>query len=105
MGVIETAALLPLTKRNRFLTVEHVQLMPPYDSDGKHTSMDLFSFTKLTVHALNREKSTLSCALLDISSSTPAAALIAALRQTIFNGPGPKFAWSIKSIMKVGRSS
>jgi hypothetical protein len=57
LGVIETALALPLTIRKRLLKVEHVQLMPPNERDGRQTSIDSLFLTKLTIHALKRVNS------------------------------------------------
>jgi hypothetical protein len=85
VGVIDTALVLALTKRKRLLNVEHVQIRPPYDRDGRHTSIDSLFLTKLTTQALNREKSELcagSVVSAKSSSATPGAARREAFAKT-----------------------
>ena len=106
---MDTALLLPLTKRNRLLSVEHVQLIPPYDKEGRHTSIDsFFALMKLNVQALNRAKSAVcpaSAVSPNIRPITPPEALSAALAKTMLRGPASKLARFCRSITKVGLSS
>jgi hypothetical protein len=51
--------IFPLMKRKRLRKVEQVQLMPPYESEGRDTSMASPFFTKLSSEDLKRENSEL----------------------------------------------
>ena len=104
VGVMETAAVFPLTKRKRFLIVKHVQLTPPCENEGRQTSIDSLPLTKLSAQALNLEKSG-SSASTDSKPWNRSDARNDALQNNKWSGPGLKLAGFAKSTMNVGRSS
>lgn len=107
-GVTAATFELPHTNRKRLLTVEHVQLIPPYSTDNGQASGDSRSGPQVKAHVLKRENSLLS-SWSAVSAwrcfSISLAALNEELEYIMRIGPRSKFAGSSMSITKVGLGS